>query len=144
MTLAEFIQIDSRLRVGKAKLFTLGKSALPADDEELDQLEKLLKLKLPSSYRQFLKKFGGGDFGSTVVFCTSADSDWYLLRKYNEAKSYLPTDLLPFSDDFAGGVYAFHIEGKTAKDKILYWNTDGGTSETDFNDIFEYLVNQAY
>jgi hypothetical protein len=69
------------------KLFTLAEAAPRASDKELDQLEKLLNLRLPNSHKQFLKLFGSGDFGRTVVFCADLGSDWYLIKKYDETKS---------------------------------------------------------
>jgi len=49
----------------------------PASDTELDRLEDYLQLKLPVSYREFLKICNGTDFSSPELFSTEEISNFH-------------------------------------------------------------------
>jgi hypothetical protein len=144
MTAEEFRNIDARYRTEKPKLFRLASSDPRASEEQLDEIEARMGVKLPVSYRTFLKEFGGGEFGLTDVFSANPESEWYLPARNADAASYLPEGLLPFSDDFAGGLYVFEIKGGLAEERVFYWNQDGGLVPTDFCDVFEFVAKHAY
>jgi hypothetical protein len=144
MTVEEFRDVDARYRTEKPKLFRLSSSDPQASEMQLDDIEAQVGVKLPACYRAFLKEFGGGEFGLTDVFSANPESEWYLPARHADAASYLPDGLLPFSDDFAGGLYVFEIKGGEAQDRVLYWNQDGGLVPTDFLDIFEFVAKHAY
>nr|WP_200157350.1 SMI1/KNR4 family protein [Allochromatium vinosum] len=65
-------------------------------------------------------------------------------EKNKEAAKYLPSGLLAFSDDFAGGYYVLSVTDGRAEDPVLYWNSDGGLIETEFDDVLEFVVRYAY
>ena len=88
--------------------------------------------------------FGGGNYGLSVIFCADDASEWYLPRQLQKIGAYLPADLLPIADDFTGGIYCQKIENKQVTNKIWYWNTDGGLTETEYLDVFDLVSKTAY
>jgi hypothetical protein len=144
MKLDEFRVIDQQARRAKPKLFLLSSSDSLASEHALDDLHRNLGVALSPSYQTFLKEFGGGSFGLTNVFSADPNSEWYLVAKRDEARKYLPAHLLPFSDDFAGGMYVLEIVGGQAMEPVLYWNDDGGVVPTKFANVFEFVARYAY
>lgn len=144
MKIDEFRVIDQEARRAKPKLFLLASPDSPASEEELDDLQRVVDVRLPMSYRAFLKEFGGGNFGLTTVFSADPKSEWYLGARLDEARAYLPSNVLPFADDFAGGLYVFEVAAGQAMEPVLYWNEDGGLVSTKFANALEFVARYAY
>jgi hypothetical protein len=144
MILNDFRKAHQRYQIEKPKLFLLAEPDPPATAEQLSSVEREIGVKLPSEYRGFLSEFGGGTFGFTNIFSLNPDSEYYLPSRREEASSYLPSDLLPFSDDFSGGLYVFKVKDREAQKSVYYWNSDGGLVETKFADVFEFVARYAY
>jgi hypothetical protein len=67
------------------------------------------------------------------------------LRRQQKAARRLPSGLLAFSDDFAGGNYVFRVVDGAAEDAVLYWDHDRRAIEpTAFPDILEFVARYAY
>ena len=144
MNIEDVKQIDKRYRSEKPGLFEIEDPDSQASDEQLEDVERSLGIRLPPSYRAFLRQFGGGTYGFIVIFSADPQSEWYLPNKQMKASRYLPKNLLAFSDDFAGGNYAFKVIDGEAQEAVFYWNTDGGESPTKFQDILEFIARYAY
>lgn len=145
MTLEEFREIDRQGRNADPGLFSLSSPDKCASTRDIEDAEKLLQVVLPGTYRSFLKGFGGGSYGLTTIYSADQNSEWYLPSKQIEASSYLPPNLLAFSDDFAGGVYVLKVaDDGTANEGVFYWNQDGGLVQTDYADLFEFVAKFAY
>jgi len=145
MTLEEFREIDRQGRSDDPALFSLSSPDKCASARDIADVEKLLKVALPESYRCFLMEFGGGSYGLTTIFSGDQNSEWYLPSKQVEASAYLPCNLLAFSDDFAGGLYVLKVaDDGIANESVFYWNQDGGLVETDYVDVFEFVAKFAY
>lgn len=144
MTFVQFQEIDAQRRSENPKLFLRSVSDPPASEDQLAAVELKTGTRLPEKYRLFLSRFGGGRFGYTNVFSANQSSDWYLPTRASDASRYLPQELLPVSDDFAGGLYVFKIDNGIAGEEIFYWNDDGGLTSTAFHDVFEFLASCAY
>jgi hypothetical protein len=144
MIIEDLKQIDRRYRQEKPGLFEATTPDRPASEQELEDVERSIGVRLPSSYRAFLREFGGGEFGFIVIFSADPDSEWYLPNKQRKASRYLPEGFLAFSDDFAGGNYVFKVVEGEAQEAIFYWNTDGGEAPTEFKDTVEFVARYAY
>jgi hypothetical protein len=144
MNIEAFREIDREFRTSRPKLFSASPSDPPAEGSELDAVESEVRARLPKSYREFLSEFGGGDFGFVAVFSSTPESEWYLPVQAARAQQFLPQNLLPFSDDFAGGYFVFRIVDGRCEEKVLYWNTDGGLIETQYKDALDYIAACAY
>ncbi|MBU1360163.1 MAG: SMI1/KNR4 family protein [Gammaproteobacteria bacterium] len=144
MKIDEFREIDQRARRSKPKLFLLASPDSQASEEALADLQRVIGVQLPVSYRVFLNEFGGGNFGLTTVFSADPNSEWYLSARLDEVRKYLPSHVLPFSDDFAGGLYVFEVVDGQALEPVFYWNEDGGLVPTKFANILEFIARYAY
>jgi hypothetical protein len=144
MTLEELRQMDARYRQEKPKLFQLSTPDPPASEEQLAEIERAIGVRLPRSYRAFLREFGGGNFGLATIFSADSNSEWYLPAKQGEACRYLPKGMLAFSDDFAGGNYVLKVLSGQAQEAVFCWNQDGGESPTVFKDVIEFVARYAY
>ena len=144
MTLDDFVELDERYRVAKPSLFRLSTPDRPATESMIASTEKQLGIRLPESYKGFLRRFGGGNYGLVVVFSADPEGDWYLPRMQLEAERYLPKSLLAFSDDFAGGNYVLGVEEGWSTEPVRYWNADGGLSSTPYATILDFIARFAY
>jgi hypothetical protein len=144
MGLDEFRVADRAARVTTPKLFILSPPDRPATESELEQAERAISVKLPDSYRAFLREFGGGSYGLITVFSADPTSEWFLGARVMQARAYLPTHLLPFSDDFAGGLYVFETAEGKASEAVCYWNRDGGLVQTEFSNVLAFIARYAY
>lgn len=145
MTLDEFRRIDAEARRSTPKLFEFGASDKTATPEMLEKVEAELGRALPASFRGFLGAYGGGEFGLVTVFSADSESEWFLPKKAAEFRAYLPPELTPFSDDFAGGVYAFKADtAGVLEDRVWCWSTDEGAKPTHFADALEYIARYAF
>ena len=144
MNLEEFKQVDAHYREERAQLFQLSLSDPQASNAQLASVEKCIGIQLPDSYRDFLREFGGGDFGCVTIFSADPSSRWYLPTAYMDAGNYLPKDLLPFYDDETGGFFVFKIEGHEASNRVFYWHADNGLIMTKYKNIFEFIKLYAY
>lgn len=144
MGLTEFRQIFNQKVVEKPKLFELISPDRPATESHISDVEHKLGIKLPSSYRLFLKEFGGGSFGLVNVFSADPESEYFLVLRNTQAHALLPNHLVAFSDDYNGGWYSFATSEGAAGDSIFYWNVDGGLQGTRFANVFEYVASFAF
>ena len=145
MTLEEFKVLDARCRSADPGLFTKLLPDRPATEEELRAVERSLGIVLCESYKQFLKHFGGGHYGCSDIGSADPKSEYYL-AKINERKfRNMAENFLVISDDGTGGYYGMVIEDGVAKEAICYNDTDDGSvSRTPFQDIFEFIIQDAY
>ncbi len=144
MNLDEFKVILHEAHLAKPKLFLMALPDSTASEEALKRLEVAIGVRLPKSYRSFLREFGGGNFGFTSVFSADQNSDLYLGAKFEEVRGYLPVDLLAFSDDFAGGLYVFEVVAGQALERVFYWNQDGGLVRTQYANALEFVARNAF
>ena len=144
MTLNELKKIHDLYKKEKPRLFLLVSPDQAATAQQLETVEGELGMRLPAKLREFLMEFGGGIFGFTNVFSADPNSEFYLPARSSEAAKYLPPDLLAFSDDFAGGYYLFKVTAGQAGESVFYWNADGGITETEFDDVLEFVARYAY
>lgn len=69
MNIEDLKQIDKRYRIEKPRLFEIEDPDSQASDEQLEDVERSLGVRLPPSYRAFLREFGGGTtMGSSLFF----------------------------------------------------------------------------
>lgn len=144
MTIDDFRQVDSKFRAEIPNRFRLSTPDSVASEEDIVRIERELGVRLSHSYREFLRWYGGGSFGLTTIFSADQNGEWYLPRKHAEATSYLPKDLLAFSDDFCGGYYALKINQELADEPVYYWNLDGGLVRTEFDNVLEFVARYGY
>ncbi len=110
----------------------------PASDSEIAVVESTLRLKLPKSYIEFVREFGGGYFAFGNVFSVSASSDWSIMRR-NESLEI--TNFLAVSDNECGDYFGFQIVNGHCQDPVHFWDHEKPDSIilTEYRDLFEFL-----
>ena len=144
------ISLDDFRKIHQAVLLTrpMQIDSTPPDPvatkEQLEMVEHELQLKIPNLYRAFLENFGGGEFGSTVIYSAHSTGNWYLPKMQREAMEYIPVGFLAFSEDFCGGYFLLSTTD-AACEKVFYYDTNGYVIEnTEFESILDHIVEYAY
>lgn len=120
--------------------FTLDSDPL-ATDAQIETVSRLLNVKLPDAYCDFVRTFGGGEFALGNVFSVAPESDWYVVTRNKSGAA----DFLAVSDDFTGGVYGFRIFDSICTEAIYYCDlaVEPGIVPTEFTDLFHFLSGTA-
>lgn len=107
-------------RVGEA-----GKRSVLATDDQLNAIEEGLGMKLPPSYRAYLKTYAHRLIGTYEPFTISE-----LEGEARDAWSMeMETYLLPFVCD-NGDYFCFDTRSKMEEPPVVYWSHNGTTDET--------------
>ena len=139
MNISEFISIVNEVKENKPILFGL-ESDKTASDIEIEQIEEYYDVELPESYKEFLKEFGGGYFGYTVIYSCDCDSRFYLGN--NVLKEWIDTyNFFPVIDFETGDLCGFQIYGNKCGEHMCIFNHEEKQviEETEDN-LFQALV----
>ncbi len=142
MEFLEFEKLVELKKIENPTIFEINSCEVVGYNEILD-FEKMLEVKLPSAYIEFLKNFGAGYFLFTIVYSVVKTSEWNVLDKDNT-----PIDFLCFSDNGCGDMYGFLVVDNLCSDEVYIVDNESFCPEscswefikTEFNDMFEYLV----
>lgn len=123
MEINEFDDLLQRARASKPSWFEM-EAEQASTNEEVEELERLLKIRLPTEYKAFLTRYGAGYVGRTNVFSAQTSSEWYLPKR----NRFLPGNMnfLAVTDDHGGGYYGFLIANGQCSDEIYYVHPDDG------------------
>ncbi len=141
----EFLEFKKLVELKKSKNPTIFEinSCEVVGEREILEFEKMLEVKLPLAYKEFLMNYGAGYFLFTNVYSVVKNSEWNILDEDNA-----PVDFLCFSDNGCGDMYGFLVVDNVCTDEVYIIDhesfcTDSGSWEfikTEFNDMFEYLI----
>lgn len=139
MNFMEFDNVVEKLRNRKPILFGL-KSDNIASDEELIHIENYYQIQLPESYKQFLKKYGGGYFAYTVVYSCDMDSKFYVI--HNVFKDWINKySFFPVIDFQTGDMGGFKIHNKKCDELFCIYNhEENKIMESEECDFFQALI----
>lgn len=112
-------------------------------EQELVNVEKQLNIKLPDSYRDFLKKYNGGypqpdgfdfasgDDGSSVdKFLEISDSkNASLMTFFNKYKNRIPKNYVPIAIDPGGNLILIGVNGEKAE--VYFWDHENEVDDGD-------------
>lgn len=99
----------------------------PQEDAVIDAVERLLEVRLPPSYRRFLKKYGGGDgytgiYGSTPggmdLGCIYGDN-LRARESLHLPKHYLLFEISPFDE-----LYCIELGDLDSEEPVVRFGTD--------------------
>ena len=92
---------------------------------------------LPADYKDFVRRYGGGDFGYANVFSAIPTSQWYIV----EHNRLIEHDaFVAISDNECGDYYGFQTADGVCATEISFFDHDTNTvNVTEFPDLFEYL-----
>ena len=116
---------ELRMRFRARSDVALGKGASQGD---LQEVERLLGLRLAGGYVFFLREFGWASIGSFEVYGTGPDVPRHLdivrmtLSERAEARPCLPMRLLPISNDGFGNHYCLDVgEARQTEPSVVFW-----------------------
>lgn len=119
---------DFVLHVADYKHQSLGSGA---DEATIQHAEKVLKVQLPGSYKEFLRRFGWGGVGHWELYGLGPDVPKYLdllrmtLSEREEMRPRVPFHLVPIMNDGLGNHYC--LDTNKVKDNscpVVYWDHD--------------------
>ena len=138
MNFHEFEESVQRIRAQKPMWFS-SQNEKVATDEQLVSAEKILGVELPSEYKEFVRRYGGGYFALTNVFSVDPASEWYIVVKQKEFN--LSDKFVAITDDETGGAYGFLVESRKCSDAVFYLNPDeNGIAVLQYASFLEYLA----
>jgi hypothetical protein len=139
MDIFEFSNILNNKKVENSFLFE--DIEVVATDQDIEEVEEKLAVMLPQSYKDFVKKFGGGELGYIDVFSASKMGFWYIVKHNQHFKDYLPKNFVAISDDQTGGYYGYKTMHGKCGEEVFYWHYDGGFDHnTVYPNIFEFII----
>lgn len=140
----EFDDLFLELRPKRSKIFELIPPDRYATASDLEKLELDLGYQLSSDYREFLSKYGGGQFGLVEVGSADPASDLYLPKINAAAQPHLRNGLVAISDDHCGGWYFVETRDQTMTHAVRLWNVDGGYDDrVSYETIFDFVAAQT-
>jgi hypothetical protein len=117
-----FVELVVAARTAHPVWFDLPSDAL-AGDADLERVSRRLGVELPGDYAWFLREYGGGDFGFATIYSADEHSDFYVVDRQPGERDQV---LLAFSDNGAGDLYVFPVEGGVATDEVLWLDHETG------------------
>ncbi len=116
MEFKDFISLVKKVEKENPILFELNSDRI-ASDNDINQIENYYCLKLPESYKLFLKEYGGGYFAYTVVY--SCDTNGKFFVKKNVTKEWVDKyHLFPVIDFETGDLGVFKVDNRMCEDLV--------------------------
>ena len=147
MTFDVFEKIVNDVMNKKPILFELERDKIASDDE-IQQVENSLHCTFPQNYKSFVKKYGGGYFGYTVVLSCDLQGKFYI-GKYYDIYNQLFKDayFLPLMDLETGDMLGVKINGSGYEDQMYLYLHDTNSfiqKEFDFLEaVIKYCLNTS-
>ena len=119
-------------------LFGLPSDESPAD-ETIAETEAFLQIALPESYKAFLKQYGGGCFGFTLVYSCDPHSRHSLTK--NVAPEWIRSHgFLPVVDFETGDLGGFLVEHGVCTETVGIYDHEANAVTQGNSDFFTFLV----
>lgn len=141
MDFNQFCSHVDALKARKPIWFGLESEPL-ASESDISTAEAALGVRLPNSYRDFVRTYGGGFFAFGNVFSVAVGSDWNIVEKNRQTK--IPAFLV-VSDNGAGDYYGFSVVDQVCGERIYLWDHESPqkVAETSFDNLFDFLMVSA-
>lgn len=139
MEISEFTSIINEAKKNKPILFGLDSDKV-ASDNEIKQVEEYYGVELPQSYKEFVKKFGGGFFGFTVVYSCDCSSKFYVVN--NVLKEWIDIrNFFPVIDFETGDLCGFQVEDSKCKNLVsVFDHEENRVIDENKCDFFQALL----
>lgn len=122
----------------KPRLFALETDSR-ANGQMIESIESYYNVKLPETYKDFVKQYGGGYFGFIVVYSCDSNGMFYIKNKVLK-EWVLERDFLPVIDFETGDFLGFEIkEGVCQNIVTMYLHEENKLHEMGM-DFYEVLL----
>lgn len=147
MTFDIFEKIVNDVMNKKPILFELDMDTIASDDA-IKQVENRLHFTLPQNYKRFVKKYGGGYFGYTIVLSCDLQSKFYIGKYYDiYNESFKDACFLPLMDFETGDMLGMKINGSDPEEHMYMFLHDTNEfvrMDFDFLEaVIKYCLNTA-
>lgn len=139
------ISFDNKLKeivVGKPKLFAL-ESDNKANDEKINIVEKYYKIKLPDSYKEFVKQYGGGYFGFIVVYSCDKNGMFYI-KDYVSKEWIQNKSFLPIVDLETGDFIGFKVKEGICRNTVSLYSHEENKLENLEMNFYDALLRYGF
>ncbi len=118
-----------------------GQRDTPLTAAAIRAIEVSERVQLPTSFTEFLIRYGAGDFVFSQVYSPDRQSGWSLW----DQSQYMPNKkglLLPFSDNGAGDYYCFPVVDGVCEDRVVWADHEQNYSatESEYPDFREFVA----
>lgn len=139
MEVSSFMRLVEALRKVHPLWFSL-EADPPASEDELQEAEVQLQVELPSEYREFLRKFGGGLFAFSNIFSVAPGSDWNIIGKSKEA-GLDEIGFLPVSENGVGDFYGYCCRDCQCTSELYFFDHETGRVQpSHYSNLFDYVA----
>ncbi|MBM3300042.1 MAG: SMI1/KNR4 family protein [Deltaproteobacteria bacterium] len=140
MTAEELDALVENVRAKEAWQFD-GQRDTPLTAATIRAIEEAEQIQLPSSFKEFLARYGAGDFVFSQVYSPDRNSGWNLWDQFQ----YMPDKkglLIPFSDNGAGDYYCFPVVSGVCEDRVVWADHEQNYSitESQYRDFREFVA----
>lgn len=142
MTFTQFLAEVDEARKTNPRILMLDSDA-PGSPAQIARAEQTLGVLLPESYAQFVKRFGGGFFGFSLVYSLDEASEFYLLS-HNTADSAAKHGYVAVIDYETGDTAGFRVEnGQCGEQMWRYDHESGRLQKLPYEDLLSFLAANA-
>ena len=118
-----------------------GQRDTPLTAATISAIEVAEQIQFPSSYKDFLTRYGAGDFVFSQVYSPDRTSGWNLWDHFQ----YMPDKkgvLLPLSDNGAGDYYCFPVVNGMCEDRVVWADHEQNYNviNSEYRDFREFVV----
>ena len=143
MTFETFQQQVAQAQARNAWQFEEQRDA-PLSLERIRDFELQHGVELPDAYRQFLMRYGAGDFAFTAIYSPDPSSDWSLWRQLEQFLG-ARRDFVPFAENGCGDYYGFPVASGSCEDRVVWADHEQAysISETPYGGFIDFLVTEG-
>ncbi|MGG3571862.1 SMI1/KNR4 family protein [Bacillus gobiensis] len=135
----DYVKVEDLINNNKERgIFTGGTS-----DKNIDEIEDSLNVKLPESYKWFLRKYGAGGMFGVLILGYNFDSASVVKRTEDYRRDYGLTDGLVVIEDI--DIYSYCLdtnEMTNGECPVIVWDNLGGFENIEAESFIEFLYNR--
>ena len=118
-----------------------GQRDTPITAAAIRAIEISEQVQFPGSFKEFLTRYGAGDFVFSQVYSPDRKSGWNLWDHFQ----YMPDKkgiLLPFSDNGAGDYYCFPVINGACEDRVVWADHEQNynSTESEYHDFRDFVA----
>ncbi|WP_139488157.1 SMI1/KNR4 family protein [Brevibacillus dissolubilis] len=113
------------------------------DDEKISNIEKILHITLPESYKWFLKEYGtGGIIGVEILGGGLRDTPT-CVRETVEWRGYGLPEAFVVIENFGAGVYCLDTSRmENGECPVVDWDQGEGVGSQEYDDFLSFLIDR--
>lgn len=107
-------------------------------DLNIEQVEKVLDVRFPIEYKQFVKNYGGGYFAFAIVYSCDITGAFYI-GNYNDKDEIKNKKFISISDDATGDLFGFIVTDEVCSSCVYRYRHEQADYIVEYDDFFDFL-----